>query len=43
MKTTIECEKCGAIHVVKFKTTEKHIVKTKCPFCEKKEEIEVGR
>ena len=41
MKTSIECEKCGANYVVKIKTTKEHIMECKCPFCGNKEKLEI--
>lgn len=43
MRTTIECEKCEAIYVVKFKSHIKKNVSCKCPFCGNTEELTVGR
>ena len=29
----IECDRCGGVYVGKVKTTKRHTISSKCPFC----------
>lgn len=39
---SMECEKCGAVYSVEYKTYERHQKQCTCPFCKHTETVEIG-